>query len=85
MRVSGAKAVSFENRDYYIELGFNIAYYRKRAGMTQDELAERIGISRSHLSAIEAPNIIRPFSLEILFSIAAAPRVKPCKLLEFRE
>ena len=68
MRVSGAKAVSFENRDYYIELGFNIAYYRKRAGMTQDELAERIGISRSHLSAIEAPNIIRPFSLEIIRS-----------------
>ena len=59
--------ISFENKDYYIELGLNIAFYRKRAGMTQDMLAEKADLSRSHLSAIEAPNIIRPFSLEILF------------------
>ena len=32
--------ISFENKDYYIELGLNIAFYRKRAGMTQDMLAE---------------------------------------------
>lgn len=83
--MSNAKAISFQNRDYYIELGFNIAYYRKRAGMTQEQLAEKIGISRSHLSAIEAPNVIRPFSLEILFDIANALDVKPAKLMEFRE
>ena len=54
--------VAFENKDYYIEVGLNIAFYRKRVGMTQDNLAEKAGLSRSHLSAIEAPNIIRPFS-----------------------
>ena len=64
--------IEFENKDYYIELGLNIAFYRKRAGMTQDILAERANLSRSHLSAIEAPNIIRPFSLEVLFNIARA-------------
>ena len=64
--------ISFENKDYYIELGLNIAFYRKRAGLTQDMLAEKAGLSRSHLSAIEAPNIIRSFSLEILFHIARA-------------
>ena len=83
--MSSSKPVSFENRDKYIELGFNIAYYRKRAGMTQDALSEKVGISRSHLSAIEAPNVIRPFSLEILFNIANVLGVKPNKLLEFRE
>lgn len=77
--------ISFENKDYYIELGLNIAFYRKRAGMTQDMLAEKAGLSRSHLSAIEAPNIIRPFSLEILFSIARALGVEPYRLLQFRE
>ena len=77
--------ISFENKDYYIELGLNIAFYRKRAGMTQEMLAEKAGLSRSHLSAIEAPNIIRPFSLEILFGIARALGVEPYKLLQFRD
>lgn len=76
--------VTFDNRDYYIEVGLNIAFYRKREGMTQDVLAEKAGLSRSHLSAIEAPNIIRPFSMEVLFNIARALGVEPCKLLEFR-
>lgn len=77
--------IEFENKDYYIELGLNIAFYRKRAGMTQDILAERANLSRSHLSAIEAPNIIRPFSLEVLFNIARALSVEPYKLLQFRD
>ena len=77
--------ISFENKDYYIELGLNIAFYRKRAGMTQDMLAEKAGMSRSHLSAIEAPNIIRSFSLEILFHIARALDVEPYRLLQFRD
>ena len=77
--------ISFENKDYYIELGLNIAFYRKRAGLTQDMLAEKAGLSRSHLSAIEAPNIIRSFSLEILFHIARALDVEPYRLLRFRD
>lgn len=66
----------------YISLGLNIAFYRKRAGLTQEQLAERAGISRSHLSAIEAPNTIRPFSLEILFQIAHALNVPAWNLLQ---
>lgn len=77
--------ISFENKDYYIELGLNIAFYRKRVGLTQDALAEKSGVSRSHLSAIEAPNIIRPFSMEILFNIARALGIEPYKLLQFRD
>ena len=82
--MSNSKPVSFENKDKYVELGLNIAFYRKHAGLTQEELAERAGISRSHLSAIEAPNVIRPFSLEILFNIATALGVKTSSLLELR-
>ena len=55
----------FDNRDKFIELGYNIAYYRKHAGLTQEQLAERVGISRQHLGAIEAPNLVRPISLEL--------------------
>ena len=83
--MSSSREVSFENREKYLELGLNIAFYRKRCGLTQEALAERVGISRSHLSAIEAPNLLRPFSLELLFELADALHISPSKLLEFRD
>ena len=39
--------IAFENKDYYIEIGLNISFYRKREGMTQEALAEKSGVSRS--------------------------------------
>ena len=50
-------------------------------GLSQEQLAEKAKISRSHLSSIEAPNIIRPFSLEVLYNIADALDVTPADLL----
>lgn len=77
--------ISFENRDKYIALGLNIAYYRKRAGMTQEQLAEAAAISRSYLGEIEAPNLVKTMSLEVVFNIAKALDVPPFRLFEFRE
>ena len=67
----------------YTELGYNIAYYRKHRNLTQEQLAEMVDISRQHLGAIEAPNIIRPLSLDLLFAIANALNVEPYKLFLF--
>lgn len=83
--MSKSKPISFDNMDKFVELGLNISYYRKRKGITQEKLAEMIGISRSHLSAIEAPNIIKAFSIELLFDIANALEIEPYKLLMFRD
>lgn len=77
--------VALENRDKYIALGLNIAYYRKRDGMTQDQLAEKAGLSRSYLGEIEAPNMITTLSLEVLFNLASALKISPSRLLEFRD
>ena len=66
-----------KNYPQYIKLGLNIAYYRKLAGFTQEQLAEACGISRTHISNIEA--------LETLFNIARALHVSASKLLEFRD
>ena len=52
---------AFDNTQKFIEIGYNIAYYRKHAGLTQEQLAERVGISRQHMGAIEAPNLCRLF------------------------
>lgn len=79
-----SKEYDFDNSERYIELGYNIAYYRKHAGLTQEQLAEKLDISRQHIGAIEAPNIIRPISLELLFNIASVLEIEPYKLLMFR-
>ena len=76
-----SKDVVFRNRDRFIELGLTIAALRKMRGMSQEQLAEKAGMSRSHLSSIEAPNIVRPFSLEILYNIADALHVLAGDLL----
>lgn len=83
--MSKSKPISIENVDKYIQLGLNISYFRKLRGMTQEELAEKAGISRSHLSSIEAPNIVKAFSIELLFEIANALQIESYKLLQFRE
>ena len=83
--MSKSTKISKENEFKYIQIGLNIAYYRKLQGYTQEELAELSGISRSHISAIEAPNIVHNISLEVLFNIARTLKIEPSKLLEFRE
>ena len=67
--------ISFKNRDRFIQLGIAIAALRKMRGMSQDQLAEKANISRSHLSAIEAPNMVRAFSMEAFYNIADALEV----------
>ena len=73
----------FENTERYRDLGCAIAYYRKRQGLTQEQLAEKIGISRQHMGAIEAPNMVRAISLDVLFNIATVLNIAPYILLKF--
>ena len=71
----------FKNRDRYIQLGIAIAALRKMRGMSQEQLAEKADVSRSHISSIEAPGIARPFSLEVFFNIADALEIDPADLI----
>ena len=77
-----SKDIEFKNRDRLIQLGIAISALRKMRGMSQEQLAEKAGISRSHLSSIEAPGIARAFSLEIFFNIADALDIDPADLIE---
>ena len=77
-----SKDVSYKNRERFLELGLAIASLRKMKGLSQDALAAKAGISRSHLSAIEAPNIIRAFSVEVLYNLADALEIRPGELLD---
>lgn len=75
--------LQFDNSSRYQDLGYAISYYRKRRGYTQEQLAEKIGISRQHMGAIEAPNMVRAVSLDVLFNIAAVLEIEPYVLLKF--
>ena len=66
-----------KHRDKYIRIGLNISLQRKLKNMTQSELSEAINISRTHMSNIEAPNMVTPVSLEVIFDIADALNIQP--------
>lgn len=68
--------------DRYITLGLKIAYYRRKAGLTQEHFAELIGKSVSFVGQIEGTGTIRGVSLETLFKISQVLKVSPSKLLE---
>lgn len=53
------KEASFKNRDRLVNLGLAISTCRKLSGISQEELAERSGISRSTLYC-NVPGIDRP-------------------------
>lgn len=69
----------------FLQLGLTISYYRKLKGLTQEELAKAVGLSRTHISNIEAPGMKLSVSLDKLFDIADVLKVPVAKLFEFRE
>ncbi|MBE6903660.1 MAG: helix-turn-helix transcriptional regulator [Ruminococcaceae bacterium] len=71
-----------EFSDKYITLGLKIAYYRKKAGYTQEYFAELIEKSVSFVGQVEGTGTVRGVSLETLFKMAKVLNVSPAKLLE---
>jgi len=78
------KGVTFKNRDRFTDLGITIGYIRRLRGLSQEQLAERAGISRTHLSVIEAPNMMAAFSMDVYFNIADALEIDPGELLSMK-
>lgn len=70
-------------RERYRNLGLNIAYYRKLRGLSQEKLAERANISRTHMSRIETADCA--VSLDVVFNIADVLCVEPYKLFQNKE
>lgn len=66
----------------YITLGLRIAYYRKKAGYTQEVFAELIEKSVNFVGQVEGTGTVRGVSLETLFKMAQVLKTTPAKLLE---
>lgn len=66
----------------YKILGLKIAYYRKKAGYTQETFAEKVGKSVNFIAQVEGTGTTRGVSLETLFKIADVLNIPASKLLE---
>lgn len=75
------KEVEHKNRDRFIQPGIAISTLRRIRGMSQEKLAEKVNISRSLLSYIEAPGVAYSFSLDVFYNIADAPEIAPKELI----
>ena len=74
-----------EYKGILLDIGIKIGYYRRRAGMTQAELAEHTGLTLSYISQLESPNLPYCPSLKALFTIAKALGVKASKIIEMED
>jgi len=72
-----------EYKDKYRKLGLRIAYFRKMKGLTQEELAEAVNKSAGYIGAVEANNVDRAISLDLLFDIEKLFSVPAYKFLQF--
>jgi len=63
----------------YFKIGQQIRKYRKAHGLSQEQLAEKVGISVTHMSHIETGNT--KLSLPVLVDIANALEVQTDELL----
>ena len=72
-----------EYKSLYEKFGMNVVFYRKRRKMTQLQLAELVGIDRSHISAIELGNV--GVSFDVIFKLCEVLGVSPKELFDFRD
>ena len=63
----------------YVKIGEKIRKYRKENGISQEELAEKVGISVTHMSHIETANT--KLSLPVFVSVTRALGLKSDDLL----
>ena len=67
-------------QEIYIRVGFNLMKQRRLKGWTQEQLAEKSGVSRSRISKME--NGKENFNIESLFLIAQSLEIDFIELLK---
>ena len=80
--INTKKCYTEEEAQFLKNIGFRIQFFRKKMGASQEELAERSGLSYSTISHIES-TASYPLSMLSLYRIAKALNVEPYQLLTF--
>lgn len=66
----------------YEQISKNIKKYRMNAGITQAELAEKVGVSHEFIRRNESKKGIKSFSVDTVWKISIALDIDPGKLFE---
>ena len=66
----------------YEQISRNIKKYRMEAGITQAELAEKVGVSHEFIRRNESKKGIKSFSVDTVWKISIALDIDPGKLFE---
>ena len=83
--MKGDASMKFNSdKELYETIGTNIKFFRKKAGITQQELADIAGISISYLSKIEASGCDKSISISMLNNIANALDIRLIRFFEKR-
>lgn len=75
--------MDLHQKDKYVMLGLNLAYYRKLQGFTQESLAEKADISILTVAKLETGTV--GATLDMIFKITDAMGIEAYKLFLFRE
>ena len=67
----------------WIKLNNKIKSLRRERGLTQEQMAELLKISASHYKKIEAPNVNKNFTLDIIFRISEVLDVELIDIFNF--
>jgi transcriptional regulator with XRE-family HTH domain len=70
------------NKDKLKLFGKNVAFFRNAKGFSQQELAEKLSISREHLAKIETAR--RGVSIKLLFKLSDVLGITEQKLFDFK-
>ena len=71
--------------EIYRTIGQNIKFYREKAHLTQQELAEAAKLSLSYISKLEANGCNKSMSISALNQIANALKIEICNFLKGKE
>lgn len=67
------------------QIGAKVAYYRTLRGMTQEQLSEKVNISKSTLGRIERGSYNNNVSMSTLLDIADGLKIEVALLVTFNE
>ena len=70
-------------KDVRTKFALRLRELRRKAGWTQEELAERADLAYRHVQRLESLKNPPPAKIDTLDSLAKAFRITPSKLLDF--
>jgi transcriptional regulator with XRE-family HTH domain len=77
------KSYTVDENQFLKNIGFKIQFFRKQRGLSQNELAEKAGLSYTTISHIESTSVYG-LSIIAIYRIAKALDVDPSQLLMFK-